>query len=161
MEHYKELVSHMIATEKNLEKWHQFAEVLEEAVEHFQHHEKEEFMEMKHDLHELLYGEKFDEKFARHKVSKMYHLCPEKGKMTGEKVSIEQAREYLQKYKIPTTCEWDAYVALNATYHDNKALFKKWFPEDWEEKLAEEAIEIYFKDSDAPEGKVWKVFTAY
>ena len=161
MVHYKNLINHMKATVKDIDKWHNLIEALEEAVEHFHKHKREDFLELKAEIHELVHGEKFDEHFAKIEVSEMFHNCPEKGKVEGEKISIIQTQEYMKKYGIQNECEWDAYVAFNANYHDKKSLFKRWHPEDWEEKIIEDAVHYYFKDADAPKGKVWKVFSSY
>ena len=161
MTHYKKLIEHLFNTEKNVEKYQRIIKVLEEAVEHFQEHQTESFMELKQDIHELIHGEKFDEHFAKITVCEMYHICSEKGKVVGEVVSIGNTREYIKRYGLSGINDWDAYVAFNANYHDKKNLFKKWHTENFEEKIIEDAIEFYFKDDDAPDNKVWKVLSSY
>ncbi len=106
-------------------------------------------------------AEKFDEKTAKEKVSKMYHS--EGGrKYVGEKYSLATAKEMVDRYKsvLPTsiTC-YDMYVALNEHYHNYCSLFKSWFGESIDMKIVESAIVYWFKDDDWNDGcKIWKHF---
>ena len=68
-----------------------------------------------------------------------------------------------EKYKpsLPSgTTFWDFAVAITGNWHDKVDLFKKWFPDAFEERVIEDAINFYFKDQDAPEGKVWHYMIA-
>lgn len=105
--------------------------------------------------------ERFDEKTARDKVSKMYHL--ESGrKYIGEKYALPTAKEMVEKYKgvLPSTVTcYDMYVAINEHYHNYCALFKAWFGESIDMKIVEAAIVYWFKDDDWNDGcKIWKHF---
>lgn len=105
--------------------------------------------------------ERFDEKTAREKVSKMFHL--ENGKKyIGEKYNLSIAKEMMEKYRgvVPSTVTcYDMYVAMNEHYHNYCSLFKAWFGESIDMKIIESAIVYWFKDDDWSDGcKIWKHF---
>lgn len=53
---------------------------------------------------------------------------------------------------------WDAYVAINAQYHDYAKLFEEWFGGNIDNKVFESAITFWFKDVDFDGDKVWEYF---
>lgn len=108
--------------------------------EHIQHH-----------------GPHYNEEMARHDVSKMFHT--ENGtRVRGEVVSMDEARKVRQKHAIPPSItDCDLYVAMNATYHDKKNLFRQWFPEEeLMDHLEEEMYTSYIADEDGGEGMIWR-----
>lgn len=52
----------------------------------------------------------------------------------------------------------DAYVAINAQYHDYAKLFEEWFGGNIDNKVFESAITFWFKDVDFDGDKVWEYF---
>lgn len=145
------------------EKMWKSIEVLDEHFEHFEKAHKEDFWKLMRELHEVYAGPHFNEEFARWQVSMMHHKGADGKVYKGEHWSIEQTNAVIAKYKsvLPKeTTEWDMYTVLNSGFHDKCTLFKKWFEGEYEEKIIEDAINFYFMDEDAPEGKVWKYFKA-
>lgn len=98
--------------------------------------------------------EHFGKEQAKYLVSQMYHV--ENGrKHTGEHYSYDKATEIMQRYigMIPHgTTPCDIYVAINAQYHDYATLFKSWFGDNIDSKIAESAIIFWFKDDDYKDG---------
>lgn len=79
--------------------------------------------------------------------------------------SIENAKKIYDRRIRPLNKDvtmWDVYVALNAQYHDNIDLYKKWFSNandsEIEEKIIEATIANWFEDEDASSDKVWEYF---
>lgn len=61
--------------------------------------------------------------------------------------------------KLPNDVEpCDAYVAINAQYHDYAKLFEEWFGGNIDNKVFESAITFWFKDVDFDGDKVWEYF---
>lgn len=109
-------------------------------------------------------NEHFDESYAKHLVSEMYHL--ENGrKHAGEKFSMTKAKEIYERYRgiIPaSTTSADIYVAINSHYHDYCGLFKTWFGDNIDQKIIESAIIFWFKDDDCKgDSKLMKFFNEY
>lgn len=122
--------------------------------------EKEKFHDLMKMVHEGFKGDHFNEAYARHEVSKMFHIESSK-KYVGEKFDMNKAREVFEKYRGIIPAEntiADVYVAINAQYHDYVVLFKSWFSDNCEHKIIESAINFWFRDDDCPEGKVWDYF---
>ncbi|EXZ16481.1 hypothetical protein M071_4176 [Bacteroides fragilis str. Ds-233] len=121
----------------------------------------EMFWEFMREQHGIMYGNHYDEAFAKYDVSQMHHTRPDGSKHKGEHWGIDSVREALKGISIPSTYNaWDCYVALNANWHDKEVVFKKWFPENHEQKVIEDAVDFYFNDEDAPNGKIWLYMSA-
>lgn len=137
--------------------------LLDEHFEEFEEMHKEEHWELVRDIHKIFCGAHFNEEFAMWQVSMMHHKGADGKIYKGEHWSMEDTDAVMAKYKsmLPAgTTPEDMYVSLNANYHDKCTLFKKWFAEEYEEKIIEDAISFYFLDEDAPEGKVWYYMSA-
>ena len=111
------------------------------------------------DQHEIFCGPHFDEEFGRWEISQMMHKDERgnlhKGEHWGES-DIKMVYDKV-KSKLPSsTTMWDVAVAITANWHDKVELFGKWFQGDSEERIIEDAINFYFMDVDAPEGKIWR-----
>lgn len=107
------------------------------------------------DIHEVFCGPHYNECFARMDVAAMRHKG-KAGEHKGEHWNMEQVATAIKGMSIPgNTNIWDVYVALNANWHDKEIKFTEWFDHDAEKKIIEDAINFYFLDDDAPEGKVW------
>lgn len=159
IEHYKSIIP--MGKVNGWDMIHKFAEVLynknllsEEAV-----------WEMMKDFHEELIGKHFTEPYALHQVSKMYHTNHKGLKIDEPMFSMETAKHIYDKNirnlsKDITPC--DVYVALNAQYHDNINLYKKWFPDATEDEIEQVIVEAtindWFLDEDAGDSKVWNYF---
>lgn len=133
-------------------------ECLDELLEEMEEDCPDKFWEFMRDQHEIFMGPHFDEKFAKYQVEHMHHKGTDGKEYKGAKWDIEQTNSVMSKYKsvLPSgTTEWDFFVALNASYHDHCNEYKEWFADKYEERIIEEAVNFYFKDDDAPNGKVW------
>lgn len=117
------------------------------------------------EFHEQLRGKHFDEMYAKYQVAQMYHIKKNGIVCKGEVYSEDYAREiYERKVRSINSgynC-WDVYVAINAQYHDYSKLYKEWnssiSDEELNEKIICSAINFWFKDDDAEDGKVWNYF---
>lgn len=86
---------------------------------------------------------------ARHPVSKMYHT-PGGRRYVGGKFGMAKAKEVYGRFRgvIPTSATpADAYIALNARYHDYCGLFKAWFGDNIDSRIVESAVDFWFKDN--------------
>lgn len=107
----------------------------------------------------------FNELNAIYQVSQMYHTNNKGVKIDTPLFSIENAKKIYDRRIRPLNKDvtmWDVYVALNAQYHDNIDLYKKWFSNandsEIEEKIIEATIANWFEDEDASSDKVWEYF---
>lgn len=164
MGHYYKMLKHY--KEKGMfseQKMWESVECLDELLEEMEEDCPDKFWEFMRDQHEIFCGPHFDEKFAKWQVEHMHHKGSDGKEYKGEHWSMEDTDSVMAQYKskLPAgTTSADFYVALNANYHDKCRLFKSWFAEKYEEKIIEDAIDFYFMDEDAPEGKVWHYMIA-
>lgn len=94
-------------------------------------------------------------------VEQMYHM--ENGSVyKGEKFSKKKVAQILEECEDSFNTEIkvdDAYLALNAFYHDLKDLFKHWFGSEADNKIIEAALVFWFGDDDKPgHEKIQKYF---
>ena len=130
-------------------------DVMEEAMEKLREKDPEAYDEAMRDLHEVFCGPHYNECFGKMDVAAMRHKG-KAGEHKGEHWNMEQVATAIKGMSIPgNTNIWDVYVALNANWHDKEVKFSEWFGPDAEKKIIEDAINFYFLDDDAPEGKVW------
>ena len=129
---------------------------LGEAMECLKEKYPKEYDEAMRDLHEIFCGAHYNECFAREDVSKMYHKNPKGETIKGEHWNIDQVAAVIKGMSIPSSTNiWDVYVALNANWHDKEVKFAQWFGSESDQRIIEDAINFYFMDADAPDGKVW------
>lgn len=133
-----------------------------QVLEKLEESDPEMYWEFMRDQHEIFCGPHFDERFGKWEVEKMHHT--HKGeKMTGAYWSIHDIKPVYDsmRSKLPQgTTIWDFSVALNANWHDKVDMFKEWFPDDYTDKIIEDAVNFYFEDDDAPDGKIWRYIRA-
>lgn len=120
------------------------------------------FWDIRRDIHKIYMGSHYNEEFAKWQVEHMYHM--EGGdKKQGQHWSMSDAEKVYSKYKPIMKAKdniSDVYVALNSMYHDLYVMYKSWFADNYEERIIEAAISYFFKDEDAPEGKIWRYYEA-
>lgn len=139
-------------------------ESFEELFEDLKHKDKEKYWEVMKDMHEEIEGKHFNEVFAKHEVSEMFHTKRNGTICRGEIVSYEEAEHVYNEHRRDIGTEvtvWDVYVALNAQMHDYSVLYHRWFDNSMElmkERCIESAIVFWFKDEDHTKGKVWDYF---
>ena len=107
-------------------------------------------------------GAHYNEHFSTWEVAQMQHKGTDGILRKGAHWTLEQVQEVFAKIKgqiKPTDNIYDVFVALNSFYHDNCNLYQKWFvgqeKDAIESKIIEGAINYFFKDEDAPDGKIW------
>lgn len=96
-------------------------------------------------LYSTLYGNHFNEPFARDSVASMFHTAKDGHTVTGEAITPERAFPAL----IPSGNKelyWDAYVGANAFLHDLARTNLS------EAQILDCAREFWFSDDDFPEG---------
>lgn len=117
---------------------------------------KKEYWNLMREIYCLMSGAHYNECFAREDVSKMYHKNPKGETIKGEHWNIDQITAAIKGMSIPSSTNiWDVYVALNANWHDKEVKFAQWFGSESDQRIIEDAINFYFMDIDAPDGKVW------
>lgn len=129
------------------------------------HGDEDGFMEMIREIHEKVKGKHFDEMHGEMQVEKMQHMDEKGNKIRHHLFTFEDAKKVYDR-KVRSMgrdiSPWDVYVALNAQYHDNACLYKKWFPnineEEMKEKVVEATICNWFSEDDSKEDKVWNYF---
>jgi hypothetical protein len=135
-----------LASEKKM--WESIASMAEMmAVMEEQH--PDEFWRFMREQHGILFGNHYEEMFALYDVSKMRYTNREGKECTGAHWTPEQTTEAVKGLRLPegTTC-WDVYVALNSFYADM-------CQELSDDQIIRGAWRFYFKDEDAPKGKLW------
>lgn len=136
---------------------------MKDVFAHMKHHDEDKYWEVMKDIHVSVKGKYFDEHYAKHEVSEMYHTDKRGVKHSGEMWSVEECAEIHSNYgrhftDRNVTC-WDVYVAINAYHHDHVTLYKVWFEEESVRgHIVEGAIQFWFKDEDGEPGKVWDYF---
>lgn len=131
---------------------------LDDAMDFVAENDMSQYLKTMRKVHEVFMGNHYNKEFAKHDVSMMKHTRTDGSKFIGEHWNIDQVKEIMKSQPVPSSYNcWDVYVALNGNWHDKDVLFKKWFPEPekHENKIIEDAISFYFKDEDAPDGKIW------
>lgn len=133
--------------------------VMKVASKHFhrmKEHDPEMCEELLREIHEIYCGPHYTKFFAVMDVKEMHHTDRNGHEVEGEHWTIEEAKMKMKEHKLPADVnEYDFYVAINANYHDKVKLFESWFGADKEKKVIEDAVNFYFHDEDAPEGKVF------
>ena len=153
---YKELMkdyhSKGMVSEKKM--WEAICE-LDEAMECLKEKDPDTYDEAIRDIHEVFCGPHYNEHFAKMDVAAMHHKG-KSGEDKGEHWNIQQVTAVAKGMSVPGNANiGDVYVALNSAWHDKEVKFTEWFGPDAEKKIIEDAINFYFMDDDAPEGKVW------
>ncbi len=103
--------------------------------------------------HGILYGNHYNESFARYDVDQIRYKNRDGERMTGAHWTVDQVLQATKMYSFPagTTC-WDKYVALNAMYSDLCLDLS-------EEQIVKVAHRFYFSDEDwGSSTKVWEYF---
>lgn len=145
-------------------------EIISSLIKTFSEHkisDEDEAWEAMKDFHEEIYGKHFNEAYAVYQVEKMHHKNAKGETITAPLFTHDYARKIYERdvkhISKDITC-WDVYVALNAQYHDNINLYKKWFPnaaeDEIESKIIESTIKVWFEDEDASDTKTWCYFRA-
>lgn len=134
-------------------------------LEYVEKHDSKIFWKTMRSFHEHIRGNHFDELYAKYQVDNMYHTKKNGIICKGEIYSIEDAKRIHEKYiksiDSSNNC-WDVYVAINAQFHDYYSLYNEWYNnitnEELDIKIIESAINFWFKDEDAGNGKIWNYF---
>lgn len=160
--HFKELIkeyqSKGFGSEKKM--WEAVC-VLEGAMMVLKEKSPDVYGETMRDIHEVFCGPHYNEHFAKEDVSKMHHKSAKGETVKGEHWTMEQIASVAKNMNIPNNANiWDVYVALHANWHDKEVKFNMWFGAECEQRIVEDAVNFYFMDLDAPEGKVWKYMDA-
>lgn len=135
--------------------------VLEEAMMCLKEKEPEVYDEAMRDLHEIFCGAHYNECFAIEAVECMHHKDKKGEEIKGEHWSVNQVSGVIKGFNLPsTTTIWDVYVALNANWHDKEIKFNEWFGDNADRRIIEDAINFYFHDEDAEDGKIWHYMEA-
>lgn len=110
------------------------------------------------DIHEAVEGCHYNKAFAEWEVSQMEHIDKSGVRHKGAHWSIEAVNNVYAKIRAklqPITTLYDLYVALHSWWHDNIDQDTLDFGEEAESKNIERAVNYFFMDDDAPEGKIW------
>lgn len=159
---YKELIksyqSKGFGTEKKM--WESIY-ALEDAMNCLKEKSPDAYDKAMRDLHEVFFGPHYNECFAREDVAKMHHKNSKGEMVKGEHWNMEQVASAIKGMSIPgNTNIWDVHVALNANWHDKEVKFSEWFGPEADKRIIEDAINFYFMDADAPDGKIWRYIDA-
>ena len=155
---YMEIVKAKSKTADDKVMWLSIAKV-DELLEKMRAAHPEVYAAFINDTINLYYDKHFDEMLAEMVVDKMYH-CEKSGsdkrKVHGEHYSVDYARKVRADYRDMPYNEWDWYVLLNMTYHDNICMLMEWWPneESYNTKVIAMAVN-YLTDDDATETKLW------
>jgi hypothetical protein len=103
--------------------------------------------------HGILYGNHYNEDFARYDVSAIRYKTRDGERMTGAHWSVDQVEVATKAFSFPSgTTRWDKYVAFNAMYSDLCLDLS-------EEQILKAAYRFYFADEDwGSATKVWEYF---
>ena len=99
--------------------------------------------------HGLIHKNHYDEEFAMWDVKNLKYKDKNGEFHQGGYWSLEQIKEATKGLAFPQDVnDWDKYVAYNAMYSD---MAKSYGDAD----ILMMAYDLYFRDEDAPQGKVW------
>lgn len=165
MHHFKDIVMSYNTSNISSHSLLEAIAYLYPAIDYVEEHDCKAFWKAMRDFHEHIRGHHFDEMYAKYQVDSMYHTKHNGNICRGEVYSIEDAKRVYEKYirnlNSSYTC-WDVYVAINAQFHDYARLYTEWHNnisrEDLDNKIIASAVNFWFKDEDAGEGKVWNYF---
>lgn len=138
-------------------------ELLDEQMCKLEESNPDDFWKIMRDIHEINCGPHYDEVFSKYDVSEMFHKNASGETIKGEHWGITQVKDAIKPYanKISSLYNiYDAYVALNANWHDKVVRWKNKFPNSFEEEIIDDAICFYMLDDDAPDGKIWRYIQA-
>lgn len=155
--HYKEMIKDYQAKGFGSEKkmWASI-DVMEEAMICLKEKDPEAYEEAMRNLHEVFCGPHYNEHFAKEDVSYMRHKNKSGKEEKGEHWNMNQAVSAIKGTSLPSgVTDWDIYVALNANWHDKEVKFTDWWGAEADKHIIDDAINFYFQDEDAPEGKIW------
>ena len=108
-------------------------------------------------MHERQCGAHFNEHHGKAAVARMFHTDADGERHTGEHWTVDEAEELTSAVRggLPaTTTKWDIYVAINAFWHD----FER--PGKPDAQIVGDAVCFFFRDEDAPDGKIWNYISA-
>lgn len=150
----------------NEDKFFDILDSMQEVLIDYENTHPDHFWYMMKELHEDFKGEHFDNFYAEHTVSKMFHTTTDGRMCKGEKFDMVKAQEVHSKYRTilkPSDNVCDVYVALNSQYHDYVCLYRTWFNTTDETilelRVIESTIKFWFQNEDRKEGdNVWKHF---
>jgi hypothetical protein len=109
----------------------------------------EEYWRFIREQHGILFGDHYDEKFAMYDVAMIRYTNREGKECSGAHWTVEQTCEAVRSMRVPEgVTKWDVYVALNSFYADMCR-------ELADDQIIAAACRFYFKDEDAPKGKIW------
>lgn len=114
----------------------------------------EEYGRFMRNQHEMLYGPHYDEHFSHKDVDELEYTDKDGMKHKGAhwtKDEVLAATAGMTFHNSVTPC--DKYVAFNSMYSD---LCKDFTDED----ILKIGYIYFFKDEDAPDGKIWKYMNA-
>lgn len=115
--------------------------------------------ELRRAIHEDFCGPHYNEHFAKEDVAAMFNKDDKGVKVIGELVGMTKATEVFGVHKQRIAGDkynvYDMYVALNASMHDMGELFAKWSEEKAHDMVVQYAVDFWFADDDAPDGKIW------
>ena len=100
--------------------------------------------------HASMYGPHYDCKFAENDVKNIRYTGRDGKEHQGAHWSWDEVMNAVKDMDFPKSAtKGDIYVAMNATYAD--------LCQDWDDDaILKIGHRFYFKDEDAPDGKVWK-----
>lgn len=139
-------------------------ELVDDLLEDIKEAHPDKYWEFMRRTHEMMYGKHFDSAYAEWQVEHMYHIGDDGKEYKGERWSLADTTAVMQKYRgrFPSDYnEFDFYVALNAQWHDTICTAKRHFAsvEDAETYIIDEAVAVWFNDSDwGSHDKVWSYF---
>lgn len=140
-----------VATENKM--WQSVA-LMEPILEMAKDEHPDEYWHMMRDQHELLYGPHYNDEFSNYDIEQI-HWTDKNGTIHhGAHWSKEQIADATQNMLFPAgTTDCDKFVAFNSYYAD--------MCHDKDEgTILADAHKFYFKDEDAPAGKIWHYMKA-
>lgn len=160
MGYYKQMIEDYMKSNKSTEA--QALKVIELTDAHvfevLRERNKAKYWAVMRGIHEIYEGCHYNETFGIWEVDQMSHKTKMGIVCNGAHWSIEEIERLFKEHRAmlkSTVTLYDFYVALHSWWHDNIEQDKKDFVEKAEEYNIKRAINYFFKDDDAPDGKIW------
>lgn len=129
-------------------------EAIDEMLDIMREEHPSEYKDIMRCQHEIIFGPHYNEEYAKCDIEHISYIGKDGAKHTGGHWTKEQVVSATQGLNFPQgTTDCDKWVALNAMYADLCLELD-------EQKIISCAHRFYFKDEDAPDGKIWVYMNA-
>ncbi|MFI3306715.1 MAG: hypothetical protein R3Y68_09440 [Rikenellaceae bacterium] len=159
---FTKYINHLMAQGGSKEQAIKSIEILDRHIlEPIKESNPAKYWHLMRSIHEMNEGCHYNEMFAIWEVEQMQHTDSEGIACKGAHWSIDKVKQIFVQHKAKLSGSpnvYDFYVGLHSWWHDNIAEDIKDFAENAEAKNIKRAVNYFFCDEDAPDGKIWRYY---